>query len=254
MSSFTPNPSQPQNAPLDSGLGSSIHALSGSFGEGYQHLSGSYESEYYDYDQDGGPLSISLTSPPLLTTVIGNPSHEQVSGNGENEDNSDSSTVAHSDETGSASTTVACTAILAATGTSTSTTHTDENGDSSTLDKCTTNANAAPKNDVDLSPRSDGCTATANTTHVVDIDLDMCSSDPNPIHNGSTSDSQNGDSSDQESDHDANQDQNDMPSPILSHVRAQPLDIIIRGSVVENRPEVISERLLTENARGYSPP
>ena len=248
-SKITPNPSQPQNAPFDSGLGSSIHALSGSFGE---DLSGSYESEYYDFDQDGGPLSMPLTSPPLLTTVTDNPS-QQVSGDGENENNSDSSTVAHSDETGLASTTVACITILAATGTSASTAHTDENGDSSTLDKCMTNANAAPKNDVDLSPSSDGCTATANTTHVVDIDLDMCSSNPNPIHNGLTSDSQNGDSSGQESDHDADQDQNDMPSPILSYVRAQPLDIVIRGSVVEGHPGLISERLLTESAHAYSP-
>ena len=251
-SKSTPNPTQPQNALFDSGLGSSINPCSGLFGEDYLQLSGSYESEYYDYDQDGGPLSIPLTSPPLLTTVTEDPS-QQVSGDGENEDNSDNSTVAHSDETGSASTMVACTTILPAT--STSTAHTDENSDSNSLDKCTTNVTSgriAPKDDIDLSLS----TTTANTTHVVNVDSnnsDMCSSDPNPIHNGTTSDSQNpGNSSDHESD--ADQDQNDIPSPILSHVRAQPLDIIIRGSVVENHSEIISERLLTENARAYSPP
>jgi hypothetical protein len=247
-SEITPNPGQPQNAPFDSGLGSSINPLSGSFGEGYQ---GSYESEYYDYDQDGGPLSLPLTSLPLLTTVFDNPS-QQVFGDGENDDNSVSSTVAHSGETGSASTTVACTTTLAAT--STITAHTDENSDLNSLDMHTIAARIAPKDDADLSlssSQSDGCTTTANTTRAINGDSDRCPSDPNPIHIGTISDSQDENSSDHESD--ADQDQNDIPSPILSHARAQPLDIIIRGSVVEDHPEIISERTLTD-ARAYSPP
>jgi hypothetical protein len=79
-----------QNAPLDSGLGSSINPPSGSFGEGYQHLSGSHESEYIDDDDEAGPLSL---PPPLLTlTVIDNP------GDGDKSDTY-SYTVEHSGKT-----------------------------------------------------------------------------------------------------------------------------------------------------------
>ena len=253
MSSFnkesknTPSPNQSQNAPLDSGVGSSINPLSGSFGEGYQQLSGSYEPEY-DYDQDG-PLSLQLASEPLLTTVIDNPP-QQVPGDRQNEDSDSSSTVAHSGETGSSSVT-AC-AITAA-----DTASIDINSDSKSSDRCTTNTTHTDldtNGDLLMMNSSDTCTTNTAQTDL-DLkkhssDLDRCPSDPDPIHNGVVSNSQDENSSEP----DAKQDQNDMPSPILSHVRAQPLEIVIRGSVVEDRPEVISERILTESARAHSPP
>ena len=255
MSSFNkesiniPSSSQPQNALLDSGLGSSITPLSGSFGEGYQLLSGSYELEY-DYDE-GGPLSLQPASQPLLTTVIDNPS-QQVSGDEQNEDSNSSSTVAHSSETGSSSSTTACTIAAAYTASI------DINSDSKSSDRCTTNATHT---DLDINGdllmnSSDSCTTNACTAQTdLDLkkylsDLDRCPSDPNPIDDGVISNSQDENSSEP----DAKQDQNDIPSPVLSHVRAQPLEIVIRGSVVEDRPEVISERILTESARAHSPP
>lgn len=264
MSSFnkgsknTPSTSQPHNAPMDSGLGSSINPLSGSFGEGYQLLSGSYnELEYDDYDQDT-PLSLQPASLPLLTTVIDN-SSQQVASDGQNED-SDGSTVAHSSETGS---TVAFTIVTSTLNTSIVPTESNENSSSNSLDECKSNANAActdPKGDFSLitSSSDDKCATSANTVHhAADLgvkgdlnSLDAYPSDPNPIHNGAISGIQDKKSSES----DADQGDNDLPSPILSHVRAQPLEIIIRGSVVEDRPGVISERTLTESARPYSPP
>ena len=217
-----PSLGQPQNPPLDSGLGSSINPLSGSFGEGYQLLSGSYESECYDYyDQDGGPLSLQPASLPLLTTVIDTPP-QQVPGDIQNEDSS-SSIIAHSTitETGSSST-------VAYTASATDTAHTDVKDD------------------------SDTCSCTS-TTNVSTVDAE-CSNNsgryPNPIHDGTVSDIQRSESG-------AEQDANDPPSPVLSHVRAEPLkvkEIIIRGSVDENHPGIISERVLVESGRAHSPP
>lgn len=242
-----------QNAPLDSGLGSSINPPSGSFGEGYQQLSGSYEyeSEYIDEYDQAGPLSLPPASLPLLTTVIDN-SSQQVSGNG---DNSDSSTVAHSTETGLAST-------VTVTGAGTINAHTGINSDPDSLVKCTTAVNAACTDlkGYSLLNSSDGCTTNAST---VQTNLDLRSDsnsltveshppDPNnSVHDGAISATHN------EVESDTDQDQNDSPSPVLSHVRAEPLklkEVIIRESVVERHPEVISERVLIESTRSPSPP
>ena len=226
MSSFNkqsknnlPSLGQPQNAPLDSGLGSSINPPSGSFGEGYQLLSGSYESEYYDDDQDSGPLSLPPASLPLITTITHTPP-QQIP---ENKD-SNSSTLAHSrpSETGSAS-------MIACTTTATDTAHTDVKDNSNSSDRCTSITN----------------TSTADAE-----DSNNLGRYPSSVVISTIQD----ENSDELG---AEQGGGDPPSPILSHVRAEPLkvkEIIIQGSVVENHPEFISERILVESGRAHSPP
>ena len=252
----------PQDVHFDSGLGGSINQLSGSFEEGYQQLSGSYELEYYDYDQ-GGPLSFQPASLTLLTTVTDSPS-QQVSSDEQNVDSgSDNSTTVA--QTNSVST-VARTNIA---GIDSSTTHT---GDSSSLDRYTTNTDTTCtelKGDSSAVSDSHGHATNASASQSEPQDLgsgsrslarDRYPPGPcigNPVHHPGTttiSDTQNEINT---SESDSDQDQNDCPSPILSNVRAEAVkvkEIIIRESVVENRPEVISERVLVESARSPSPP
>ena len=103
------------------------------------------------------------------------------------------------------------------------------------------------------------CTSTANTACTgVNVDLSTSSSDnidnfpsdPDHIHGRVVANIQ-----DENSGLDTEQSRQNSPSPVLSHVRAEPIkvkEIIIRTPVVERRPEVISERILIEGA--HSPP
>jgi hypothetical protein len=106
---------------------------------------------------------------------------------------------------------------------------------------------------------SDGCTTNASTAQT-DLDLrsdsDILTVERHPPDDAVISATHNGVNSGES---DTDQDQNDSPSPILSHVRAEPLkvkEIIIRGSVVEHRSEVSSdhERVLIESTCLPSPP
>lgn len=212
----TPNPRT--DARFDSGLGSSINQLSGSFREGNQSLPlDSYEAPEGEFDSlllDGGPGLLSLQPQSLVIQQPVTADFDPISSNHElsgstSEPPADRTT----DDTGSTST-------IAATYTNTA--HTDpamRHPSSSFLDEHNSETDSNPTHD--------------DVIQIADVG------------NSELPDTQQYD--------------DDPPSPVLSHVRAEPLTIpvketIIRRPVVEHRPELIYETTLTERGHSHSPP